>query len=719
MNRPPDRSMATWGLTGESPAAPGAADPAGQAEGPGPRDPQALLEELRVHQVELELQAQALRASEEIAQGQARLYQHLLAEVPIALLRLDHQGRITSANRAAERLFGQASPVLEGRYLFRFGADEQDRKSLLQVIQLGILRDRFQSHHHRFELNGHTWVLDLHMSRVPGRAGGLAEWLLSLVDQTLVAKEQAQLQATLEDLRHAMVLNRDLATVADRMPSLVAVCDAQEQVLWVNPSFQALTGWQAEQLQGQPLLDSLQLQAPGLTPADTLLALRPQWQAEHGGRKHRMSLQTAAGQRLWAEVNLLVVQDAQGQVLRRIFIAEDVSEQVQLQADREATLQQQALHTVQSDFLSRMSHNMRTPLNAILGFSQLLMISTAGKISEEDRQRLRILNDAGQQLLHMVDQALTLVQLDYQREAHELGPVDVRHVIEDVVLLLADRAAARQIRVVAEVPAGTRVHGHVQLVQEIASNLLSNAIKYSREGQEVRLSVERSGGGELALHVVDCGIGIPEGELAQLFRPFSRLENGRSMAAGHGLGLAISLQQAQLMGGRIDVRTQLGVGSTFSLVLPVDHSPIMDVALPPDTLDIVGTVPPLVMVYVEDDPINQALLEAAMQMAPQVQLHMAATVSEGMAVIARHQPDVVLLDINLPDGSGVDMCRDLSADPTRRPALILALSADALPDHVNEALAAGFDHYLAKPVEFDQLFTRMARLAALPKGQAA
>jgi PAS domain S-box-containing protein len=711
MNRPPERTMAAW------------VDPAGGSQEPGAgddlasRDPQALLEELRVHQVELELQAQALRASEEIAQGQARLYQHLLAEVPVALLRLDHQGRITSANRSAERLFGQASPLLEGRYLFRFGADEQDRKALLQAIQLGILRDRYESHRHHFELHGNRWVLDLHMSRVPGNGGGTGEWLLSLVDQTQVAREQAQLKATLEDLREAMVLNRDLATVADRMPSMVAVCDADERVLWVNPRFLEVTGWPADQLQGLPLLDSLQLQAAGATPAITLAALRPCWRADQGVHKHRLSLQTATGRRLWAEVNLLVVQDQLGQVQRRIFIAEDVSEQVQLQADREATLEQQALHTVQSDFLSRMSHNMRTPLNAILGFSQLLTISTAGKITEEDRLRLRILNDAGLQLLHMVDQALTLVQLDYQREAHELGPVDLPQVIEDVVLLLADRAAARQIQVVIDVPAGARVHGHVQLVQEIASNLLSNAIKYSQEGQQVRLSAERVGEGELALRVADVGIGIPEGAMTQLFRPFSRLENGRGMASGHGLGLAISLQQAQFMGGRIDVRTCLGEGSTFSLVLPLDNSPIADVPLPPDTLGILATVPPLVMVYVEDDPINQALLEAAMQMAPQVQLHMAGTVKEGMAAIARHQPDVVLLDINLPDGSGVDMCLDLSADPAHRPPMILALSADALPEHVRQAMDAGFDHYLAKPVEFDGLFTCMARLT--PRSRSA
>jgi DNA-binding response OmpR family regulator len=116
------------------------------------------------------------------------------------------------------------------------------------------------------------------------------------------------------------------------------------------------------------------------------------------------------------------------------------------------------------------------------------------------------------------------------------------------------------------------------------------------------------------------------------------------------------------------------------------------------------------MVYVEDDIINQTLLAAAMKMCPHVDFHLASTVSEGMHMIARVRPDVVLLDINLPDGSGVDMCRELSAHTDLRPGLILALSADTLPEHVDEAARAGFDHYLTKPVEFDQLFAWMGRV---------
>jgi PAS domain S-box-containing protein len=672
-------------------------------------DPHMLLEELRVHQVELELQAQALRASEELAQGQARLYQHLLAEVPVALLRLDERGRIVSANRAAERLFGQSSTLLEGRYLFRQGASEEDRRAVLAAIHQGIAQERFESLQHRFEFGGQVRVLDLHMSQVPGRSGGAAQWLLSLVDQTRVALEHAQQQATLEELRDTLSLNRDLALVADRTPSMVAVCDARERVLWVNPRFAELVGWTVEQLQRVRLLDSL-LKAEGGISGPEREDLRARWSTEAGVVRHRLSLQGVYGQRIWADVSLVSVRDDQGKVLRRIFIADDVSEQVYLQADREAVLQQQAMHTVQSEFLSRMSHNMRTPLNAIMGFSQLLLLSSVGQAGEDERQKLRIVRDAGQQLLHMVDQALSLVRMDYQAHEFEMGPVELSAAAADVILLLADRAADKRITVTHAVPSGTMVRGNAQLIQEILSNLLSNAIKYSLDGQRVELGVRAVSEGELAVTVADSGIGIPAESLPLLFKPFSRLANGRSMAAGHGLGLAISLQQAQLMGGRIEVSSQLGAGSLFSFILARDDAPVPEVPLPPGATELIGRVPPLTMVYVEDDIINQTLLAAAMKMCPHVDFHLASTVSEGMHMIARVRPDVVLLDINLPDGSGVDMCRELSAHTDLRPGLILALSADTLPEHVDEAARAGFDHYLTKPVEFDQLFAWMGRV---------
>ena len=685
--------------------------PSGEMDPDLPAVAQDLVRGLRDELERLRQHNQSLVAQAEASSEQARQYQHLLAEVPVALLRLDHQGRILSGNREAERLLGEPFGPKLGTHLFLCGATEADRQRLLQSIQLGCCRNRYLSLSHRCSFQGQPRMVDLHMSRVPAIEGRAAEWLVSLVDQTQVALEQAQLREAMDELRHALALNRDLAAVADRSPNLVAICQADERVLWANPRFLEITGWPIERLRESPLLPLLLGEAA--QASGQVAALRQRWDDGLGQQRQRLNLHKADGQTLWADINLLTVQEG-GAIVRRILIADDITEEVRLQAEQAAVLQQQALHQVQGEFLSRMSHNMRTPLNAILGFSQLLMINAATVLGDEDRQRLRILNDAGQQLLHMVDQALTLVRMEHLAQALEIAPVDLSTVARDVQLLTAEQAAAKGITTYFDVPDGCWVAGQVQLVQEILSNLVVNAIKYSPSGRRVDVRVRSDSLAWVALDVCDQGIGIADEDLARLFKPFTRLTHGSQMATGHGLGLAISQQQAQHMGGRIEVRSVLGQGSTFSLLLKPSQAADARSPAPSGLSVSPNDVPPMRLVYVEDDLINQILVADALSLCPQVQLHLAGTLAEGRELIAQLRPDVVLLDINLPDGLGTTLCRELCADPAHRPGMILASSADALPEHVAGAMAAGFDHFLPKPMAFDELFAWLSKAPRRP-----
>ena len=196
-----------------------------------PVDAQTLLEDLRIHQVELEMQAQALRASEARAQAESLRLQHLLAEVPVALVRIDGLGRTVAINRAAESLLGQPSTQMEGKPLHRLGADQHERSRLMHAINQGLRSTRHLSRGHQFLLQGQLCTLDLHMSQVPGFSeGGQSEWLVSLVDQSEVVRQNAQQEQTLEELKLSLALNRDLASVTDAMPDMVAVCTADADV---------------------------------------------------------------------------------------------------------------------------------------------------------------------------------------------------------------------------------------------------------------------------------------------------------------------------------------------------------------------------------------------------------------------------------------------------------------------------------------------------------
>ena len=685
---------------------------AGASAGP---DVQALLEDLRIHQVELEMQAQALRASEARAQAERQRLHHLLTEVPVALLRLDGLGRMVSLNRAAEQLLGLPSLQAEGKHLHRLGTTEAERMRLLQAINLGLRAPRHVSRAHQCKLQDGVGTVDLHMSQVPGVAeDGHPEWLVSLVDQSEAARRQAKQDQTLEELRQALTRNRDLASVADAMPDMVAICNHDESVLWVNPAMHKVLGWSRVDLVGRNVLDVL---FGGAADGDAVAReVRTQWQLHDTVQRQRLPLQGEVGPPVLADVTLLTLRDASSQVVRRIVIARDVSDTVRLEAEREQVMRQQALHTVQSEFLSRMSHNMRTPLNAIMGFSQLLAISLGNRLGSEDQQRLRIMHEAGEQLLHMVDQALSLVQGDQLARQMELGAVQLAPLVSDVATVLAEKAAAKRIAVSVDVPHDAQVTGHGQLVHEVVVNLLSNAIKYSMPGQTVQVRTERVGAAELALQVVDRGIGIDEADVPRLFQPFHRLEAGRAMASGHGLGLAISAQQVRWMDGRLEVSSRPGVGSVFSLVLPsASPSTLAETGpLQPDVRRLLESLPPMVVLYVEDDEVNIAVMMATVANCPQVRMFTAETLAQGRNLMQVVKPDVVLLDINLPDGNGLELCREWLAQGHTDAPVFLALSADVTPGQVEQARAAGVVRFLAKPLNLTLLGQSLHEVA-LPR----
>jgi CheY-like chemotaxis protein len=316
-------------------------------------------------------------------------------------------------------------------------------------------------------------------------------------------------------------------------------------------------------------------------------------------------------------------------------------------------------------------------------------------------QKLQLIHDAGQQLLQMVNQALSLVRLEYQTQHFEIETLALDDIGVEATQLLLERADEKAIHLRTRLEP-VRVQANSQLLREIVANLLSNAIKYSHRDSVIEISSFEVDG-EACLSVRDHGIGIPPDSLGELFRPFSRLENGRNMAAGHGLGLAISQQQAQLMQGCITVESTLGEGSVFTLHLPMGAAQSGATAGSDRQRALPQAIGPLHLVYVEDDPVNRQLFESVVGLYPDLRLAMAETAEQGLNLIRQIEPEVVLLDINLPDGNGIDMCRTIRGWHMPGLQLMVALSADAMPDQMAEAQRAGFDHYLTKPLHIERL----------------
>ncbi|MGE5452992.1 MAG: ATP-binding protein [Acidobacteriota bacterium] len=630
------------------------------------------------------------------------------ADAPVPLCRIGAHGLILQANRHAAQLLDMRAEQLIGMPLHEFDISDSVRSHIEHLATRVTLGEGHHEVRRQCLRTPHRVLhVDLHFSEIHDPAGR-PQWLVALIDQTHLQQEHEALRHTMQALRQAHDTNQELALVADRSPNLIVICDADRRIRWVNPSFTQTTGYSLCEAIGQRATRLFQG-----ADADPTLLNRVNRQLDRGEAIDRLIIQPQRkdGSVYWAELAIQPVKDDSGRVVRYITIGQDITGQLQAQAEREALVRAEASHAIKSEFLSRMSHNMRTPLNAVLGFSQLLGLSGDPGLSPDHKQKLDIIHKAGKQLLSLVDQALQLAYLEHQAEPCESRRVDLLPVLTEAVDLLRERASAHQLKIILEA-APCAAWAEPQRVREVVLNLLSNAIKYSQPQRSVWLRCGPVAGNpsQVFIEVQDQGAGIAADALPLLFQPFTRLEPTRAMASGHGLGLAISRRQAQLMQGDITVDSHVGQGSAFRLILPADLN-LGELALRPAAADHEAdtpALPALQVVYVEDNAMNRTLVEAVLGAYPQVRVALASTVAEGLAAIARTAPDVVLLDIALPDGSGLDICKRLRADPHRTPPLLVALSADALPQHIEAAMEAGFDEYLVKPLQIHRLLDILA-----------
>lgn len=672
---------------------------------PSAGDNDRLVEELRVHQVELQLQAEALNASQHHAEREALRYRHLLAAVPVAVCSLNAKGQISEANLAMAALLGRTGEQLEGQLMFRQGCSEEDRKGLLAALQTAFRQERSELAGHWLKGAQGPVLVDLHLSRSPREAGQEDAWLLALLDQTRQHAEHEALRRTHDELRAAHELNDELALVADRYPGAVMICDARLRIRWVNPGFTLQTGHTLQEACNQhpvtllaqtdvagPLMAQLQHSLDEGLPMDRLVT----------------TLLRRDGTQFPAELTVVPIHDASGKVTRHLVLEQDITDRMEAARKREALLKIQASHLAKVEFLSRMSHNMRTPLNAVLGFSRLLMQADP-PVGAAHEEKLRIIHQAGQHLLGLVDQALQLAKLEHVADACEVQAVGLADALQDCADMLRERALANHITISCEVQPNTPdALAEPQRMNEILQNLLSNAIKYSDPGHHVTLrAMPDEARHRVRIDVVDQGRGISEADQARLFQPFVRLAATQDMASGHGIGLAISRRLAELMHGQLTLSSTPGLGSTFTLSLP---AATQEAASPPvdEAPQARPALPAMSLLCVEDNPLNRLLIQSLFVDMPQISLRMADSLAQAREVLSMAPTDAILLDLNLPDGSGLDLARDILKQPLPHPHLI-ALSADAMPESIEEARLAGVLDYLVKPLDFDQLWAVLSK----------
>ena len=360
---------------------------------------------------------------------------------------------------------------------------------------------------------------------------------------------------------------------------------------------------------------------------------------------------------------------------------------------------------LRSEIMSRVSHELRTPLNAILGFAQLIERNRGDDAPASAVTSAMQIQRAGKHLLSLINDMLDLASLEAKGFDGGLRPLRIAPLVERCVALMAPHAQLQQVSLstvlAAALPA---VSADLRALKQVLFNLIGNAIKFSSAGSMVEIEVGMDDDPEwVIVAVLDHGPGIPADRLPSLFQPFTRLINKGVRKEGTGLGLAISQRLAHAMGGRIDVGSQLGEGSVFTLRLRTSSEaaqPTGETAF--DELDAAPTRPRLAgtVLYIEDEPINALLMQQFCAAFPGLHLTVATSGGEGLRVARELAPDLVLLDMNLPDMDGHQVLQALRADAATAGIAVVALSADALEDHARAARDAGFDDYWTKPIDF-------------------
>jgi len=369
---------------------------------------------------------------------------------------------------------------------------------------------------------------------------------------------------------------------------------------------------------------------------------------------------------------------------------------------REAKEDADRANQAKSEFLSRMSHELRTPLNAVLGFAQLLEMDS---LSPEQRESVGHILRGGRHLLELINEVLDLARIEAGRLTLSPEPVSVREVVRESLDLI--RPIAAKVNVLLNDTAPSIPDAYVTAdrsrLKQVLLNLLSNAAKYNHQGGSVTLTCETLPQGRLRIRVSDTGPGIPPDKLERLFIPFERLGAEQTAVEGTGLGLAFSKRLVEAMRGSLGVESTMGKGTTFWIELalveePIRHLARLGIGLP-SPADLVASQKARIVLYIEDNLSNLKLVQRVLAQRPEVRVLPAMQGRLGLDLAREHRPNLILLDLHLPDISGREVLRHLQEAPETRQIPVVMISADATRTQIDRLLAAGARAYLTKPLD--------------------
>ena len=534
-------------------------------------------------------------------------------------------------------------------------------------------------------------------------------YLLIGTDNTARKQVEAEQEKLDQRLRDQQFYTRSL--IESNIDALMTT-NAAGIITDVNKQMEALTDCTRDELIGAPF--KKYFTDPERAEAAIKLVL-----AEKHVTNYELTARARDGKETVVSYNATTFYDRDRKLQGVFAAARDVTERkrfelalqetnVELESAKSAA---ELANLAKSEFLSSMSHELRSPLNAILGFAQLLESSSPLPTAGQKENIAQILR-AGWHLLKLINEVLDLAVVESGMLSISPEPASLGEVMSECRAMMEPQAQRRGIAMTfPAVDVRYYVSADQTRVKQVLINLLSNAIKYNCEQGTVEVSCVVTSPQRVRISVKDTGAGLPPEKLTQLFQPFNRLGRESSAEEGTGIGLVMSKRVVELMKGVIGVDSTVGVGSVFWFELLLTAAPASTAAGAEFNAVVQGREPasgPLRHVlYIEDNPANLTLVEQLIARRSDLCLLTAVNGTLGVELARSAQPDVILMDINLPGISGIEALKILREDPATAHIPIVALSANAMPRDITKGLEAGFFRYLTKPIRLNEFMNTL------------
>ena len=526
-------------------------------------------------------------------------------------------------------------------------------------------------------------------------------YLLIGTDNTARKQVEAEQKKLDQRLRDQQFYTRSL--IESNIDALITT-DPSGIITDVNKQMEALTGSTRDELIGAPFKGYFT--DPERAEAGIKLVL-----SEKKVTDYELTARARDGKHTDVSYNATTFYD-RDRTLQGVFAsARDVTERKRFEQALQETnvelenakLNAEKANRAKSDFLSGMSHELRSPLNAILGFAQLIESATPPPTNSQKESIEQILQ-AGWHLLKLINEILDLAVIESGKVFLSLEPVPLDDVLYECQAMMEAQALQHGIRLTFPASEKPRfVWADQTRLKQIIINLLSNAIKYNKDKGSVVVTCADLDNGRIRISFRDTGDGLEPEKISQLFQPFNRLGQEARGVAGTGIGLVVTKQLTELMDGTLGVESTLGVGSVFWVELRSTAAPDLMVR----NTELVTTLPPQpkpgksqhTLLYIEDNPANMKLVEQLIALRSDIELFTATNGTLGVELARSVKPDVILMDINLPGISGLEALHILKDDSSVTNIPVVALSANAMLRDIELGIQAGFFQYLTKPIK--------------------